>query len=71
MAQTPDAHLRLLIGDFAVQLAMIRAENEQLHGTVGGLQAEVAALQAQLTAAKKKKKLAASTKKKPARKAIT
>lgn len=41
MPNTPDHHLRLLIGDFAVQLAMVRAENDQLRETVATLQAQV------------------------------
>lgn len=43
MANTADHHLKLLLGDFAVQLALVRAENDTLHETVASLRAQLAA----------------------------
>lgn len=41
MVRSADDHLKLLLGDFAVQLALVRAENDALRESVATLQAQI------------------------------
>lgn len=41
MAQSPDTHYKLMFGEIAAQLALARAENEELRETIAVLQAKL------------------------------